>query len=236
MQTGPRNEPSLPDPSFPPRLVAGYRDFLDGRYAQERAHYAAVAEAQSPEVMVIACCDSHVSPTVIFDALPGELFMVRNVANLVPPYEPGGHHATSAALEFAVKGLEVAHIVVLGHARCGGVLAFGRKRSEPATGDFIGQWMSLLEPAAQAAGIAPSPDLAAEALTALEYAAVGHSLNNLRTFPWIVERERAGRIALHGAYFSVATGTLEIRDPASGRFSAVGRRNPFRAERVEAAD
>src|SRR6188768_2551747 len=129
--------------SFPDRLVEGYAAFLGGRLIEEQNRYLQLAESgQSPEIMVIGCCDSRVSPEVIFDARPGEMFVVRNVANLVPPYEPeGSHHGTSAALEFAVQALRVKHVVVLGHARCGGIRAFADPDAEPLSpGDFIGRW------------------------------------------------------------------------------------------------
>src|SRR6202045_1862650 len=140
--------------NFPERLVTGYRSFLDGRLSTEQARYCELAEhGQSPEIMVVGCCDSRVSPEVIFDARPGELFVVRNVANIVPPYEPDGHaHGVSAALEFGVAALKVKHIVVLGHARCGGVKAFAEKSEPLSPGDFIGNWMSLMAPAAEKAG------------------------------------------------------------------------------------
>src|SRR3712207_5302054 len=135
---------------LPSRLIEGYRAFLAERLPRERSRYAALAETgQRPEVMIIGCCDSRVSPEVIFDASPGELFVVRNVANLVPPYETGGdYHGTSAALEFAVQALRVKHIVVLGHARCGGVRAFADETAPLSPGDFIGRWMTLIGPAA----------------------------------------------------------------------------------------
>ncbi|NJL08564.1 MAG: carbonic anhydrase [Methylacidiphilales bacterium] len=228
---------AVPDIAFPDRLIAGYQSFLDRRYAEEHEQYEALAQGQSPKMMVIACCDSRVSPTIIFDAMPGELFTVRNVANLVPPYQPGGHHAASAALEYAVLGLKVEHIVVLGHARCGGVMAYARQRTDlgaGGTGDFIGPWMSILEPAAAAVGIVPAADVPDEAVTRLEYAGIRQSLTNLLTFPWIRERVEAGRLALHGAYFSIATGLLERLDPETGTFVPLTRRNPFRAEAVDA--
>src|ERR1044071_3934155 len=130
---------------FPQRLIDGYCAFLDGRLRREQDRYRALAEAgQSPEVMVIGCCDSRVSPEVIFDARPGELFVVRNVANLVPPYSPdGAYHGVSAALEFGVAVLRVRYIIVLGHARCGGIRAFADNASV-MSGDFIGKWMSLI--------------------------------------------------------------------------------------------
>src|SRR6266508_4383937 len=127
---------------FPERLVDGYRDFLTGRLTVEQSRYRELAEhGQAPQIMVIGCCDSRVSPEVIFDARPGELFVVRNVANLVPPYSPdGAYHGVSAALEFAVGALRVKHIVVLGHARCGGVRAFAEGGAPLSPGDFIGKW------------------------------------------------------------------------------------------------
>ena len=137
---------------FPDSLLDGYRSFRDHRYEPERARYRALAEhGQTPEVMVIACCDSRSAPETIFHAAPGEIFVVRNVANLVPPYEPEGpHQSTSAALEFAVQSLRVRHIVVLGHGRCGGIRAALHPEAEPLSpGDFIGKWMTLLGPAAR---------------------------------------------------------------------------------------
>src|SRR5215831_17853576 len=140
--------------SFPQRLIDGYSAFAGGRLQGEQHRYRELAErGQSPEIMVIGCCDSRVSPEVIFDARPGELFVVRNVANLVPPYAPdGAYHGVSAALEFAVGALRVKHIVVLGHAQCGGVRAFAGNSPPLSPGDFIGKWMSLIAPAAQRLG------------------------------------------------------------------------------------
>src|SRR5215475_1219907 len=134
---------------LPRRLYDGYRAFRAGRLPTEQSRYRELAErGQAPETMVVGCCDSRVSPEVIFDARPGELFVVRNVANLVPPYSPDGlYHGVSAALEFAVGALGVKHIVVLGHARCGGVRAFAEDSAPLSPGDFIGKWMSLIAPA-----------------------------------------------------------------------------------------
>ena len=204
---------------FPERLVKGYRSFIDDRFPRERSRFAALAEAgQRPEVMVIGCCDSRVSPEVIFDASPGELFVVRNVANLVPPYAPDGdYHGTSAALEFGVQGLDVKHIVILGHARCGGIQAFAEGAAPLSRGDFIGKWMTMIAPAAERLGGRGGDDY----LERLERAAIGQSLDNLMTFPYVAERVRDGRLALHGAYFGVATGVLLVRDPAGGTFNPV---------------
>jgi carbonic anhydrase len=208
--------------NFPERLIAGYRSFLDGRLSTEQARYRELAEhGQSPEVMVVGCCDSRVSPEVIFDARPGELFVVRNVANLIPPYETGGsYHGVSAALEFAVGVLRVKHIVVLGHAQCGGVRAFVEDNEPVSPGDFIGRWMSLIAPAAERIGPRGESSLA-EYVTRLEQASVAHSLDNLLTFPRLRKLIERGDVTLHGAYFGVATGRLSVRDPVSGAFVPV---------------
>ena len=206
---------------FPGSLLHGYRSFRGSRYEPERDRYRALAEhGQSPEVMIIACCDSRSGPETIFNAAPGELFVVRNVANLVPPYEPdGAHKSTSAALEFAVQSLRVRHIVVLGHGRCGGIRAALHPEAEPLSpGDFIGKWMTLLGPAASeiAAG---GPLTEAERQTALERVSVRNSVANLRTFPCVSILEDRGRLHLHGAWFDIADGELWTMDPATGDFS-----------------
>src|ERR687894_3184113 len=159
---------------FPKRLVDGYRAFLGERFPRERSRFAALAEAgQRPEVMVIGCCDSRVPPEVIFDARPGELFVVRNVANLVPPYAPDGdYHGTSAALEFAVQALKVKHIVVLGHARCSGIQAFAEEAAPLSSGDFIGKWMTMIAPAAERVGARNQNDADEDYLGRLERAAI----------------------------------------------------------------
>src|ERR1700686_252262 len=148
--------------AFPDQLISGYRSFATHRLSAEQIRYRELAErGQSPEIMVIGCCDSRVSPEAIFDAGPGELFVVRNVANLVPPYAPdGGAHGVSAALEFGVAALKVKHIVVLGHAQCGGVKAFIEDAEPLSPGDFIGKWMALMQPALDQVG--PRGDLAPE--------------------------------------------------------------------------
>ncbi|MSO84779.1 MAG: carbonic anhydrase [Rhodospirillales bacterium] len=205
---------------FPNRLIDGYKNFLGDRFARERQRYETLAESgQTPGILLIGCCDSRVSPEVIFDARPGELFVVRNVANLVPPYETSGQfHGTSAALEFAVQALGVKHIVVLGHARCGGILSFAEKRAPLSSGDFIGKWMSLIAPAADTLGDPgekPSPNYIAK----LELAAIEQSLVNLTTFGSVRRRMSEGRLELHGAHFGIAAGTLLIRDPKTRVFA-----------------
>ena len=210
---------------FPERLTRGYRAFLEGRFPGERSRYEMLAETgQRPEIMVVGCIDSRVSPEVIFDAAPGELLVVRNVANLVPAYEPdrASQHGTSAALEFGVQALRVKHIVVLGHAFCGGIRAFADDEEPLSPGDFIGRWMSQIAPAA--ARLGTREDYAADDyLRRLEFASVELSLQNLMTFPCIRILVERGKLALHGAYFGVATGRLLVRDPATGRFEPVGQ-------------
>ena len=207
---------------FPELLIKGYHAFLAARLPREQDRYRELAESgQSPEIMVIGCCDSRVSPEVIFDARPGELFVARNVANIVPPYAPDERaHGVSAALEFGVAALKVKHIVVLGHAHCGGVKAFAEDAEPLSPGDFIGNWMKIMAPAM--AKVGPRGALShAEYLTRLEQANVANSLENLLTFPRLRAQVERGAIALHGAYFGVATGELLVRDPASGRFLPV---------------
>ena len=206
---------------FPQRLIDGYSTFAAGRLAREQDRYRDLAEhGQQPEIMVIGCCDSRVSPEVIFDASPGELFVVRNVANIVPPYAPDGQaHGVSAALEFGVAALRVKHIVVLGHARCGGVKAFAEDAEPLSPGDFIGKWMRLMAPAAEKT---PRGDLApADYLMRLERANIVNSLDNLMTFPRLAKLIEKGKIATHGAYFGVASGDLSVLDRESGTFRSI---------------
>jgi carbonic anhydrase len=208
--------------AFPQRLIDGYNVFAGGRLQREQDRYRDLAErGQAPEIMVIGCCDSRVSPEAIFDAGPGELFVVRNVANLIPPYSPDGtYHGVSAALEFGVGALRVRHIVVLGHAHCGGVRAFAEEHAPLSPGDFIGRWMSLLAPAAKKLG--PRGGMApADYLRQLEQAAIVNSLDNLMTFPRLAKLIEQGKVATHGAYFGVATGDLSVLDKASGEFKPV---------------
>jgi carbonic anhydrase len=206
---------------LPERLSSGYTTFIEGRFDRERARYQELAaRGQKPEIMVVGCCDSRVSPEVIFDAIPGELFVTRNVANLVPPYQPDGAlHGTSAALEYAVQVLRVKHIVVLGHAQCGGVGAFANESEPLSPGDFIGKWMSMIAPAAETipGEYRNRPDYQRR----LELASVENSLRNLMTFPCVRILVERGKLQLHGAYFGVATGELLARDPQTGRFEPI---------------
>jgi len=206
--------------SLPARLSEGYRAFIETRLPLERSRYERLAAAgQWPDVMVIGCCDSRVSPEVIFDSHPGEIFVVRNVANLVPPYNPTGlTHGVSAALEFAVQILKVGCIVVMGHSHCGGIRAFVEHRGRPNKGDFIDNWMSLITPAAD--NIGPPGEIGdAEYLGRLERASVVTTLDNLMTFPDIRERVHAGDLRLLGAYFDVGSGGLALYDERAGTFA-----------------
>jgi carbonic anhydrase len=208
--------------SFPQRLIDGYGAFASGRLQSEQDRYRELAEhGQTPEIMVIGCCDSRVSPEVIFDARPGELFVVRNVANLVPPYETGGtYHGVSAALEFGVGVLKVKHIVILGHAHCGGIRAYAEDAEPISPGDFIGRWMSLIAPAAEKVGPRGSMSRA-EYIERMEKASIVNTLDNLMTFPRLSELIGRGAVTLHGAYFGVAKGELSVLDRATGEFRPV---------------
>ena len=206
------------------RLVEGYRAFMERRYPAESETYRRLGdEGQAPRIMVIACCDSRVDPATIFSARPGELFVVRNVANLVPPHEPhGDYHGTSAAIEFAVTGLGVEHIVVLGHGQCGGIGAFLDGLHRPGgSGGFIGKWMSLLNGARGEALRAAAESTPAELQRALEHAGIRQSLDNLKTFPFVRDGLDAGNLRLHGGWFAIASGELLAMDPASGVFDPV---------------
>jgi carbonic anhydrase len=205
---------------LPERLLDGYRSFMASRYAAESGRYRTLADnGQKPKTMVIACCDSRAAPETIFDCGPGELFVVRNVANLVPPYKPDGeYHGTSAALEFAVQSLKVTDIVVLGHGRCGGIQAsLNQSQEHLSPGDFIGQWMKLVQPAADIIA-ANSLLTAGERQRAMERVSIRFSLQNLRTFPCVNILEGKGRLALHGAWFDISTGELWVMNPQTGDF------------------
>lgn len=202
-------------------LVDGYRRFRGNEWKIERERWAELAEGQSPKVMVLACSDSRVEPAIIFDARPGEMFVVRNVAALSPPYETTpGHHGVSAALEFAVTQLEVEEVIVLGHGSCGGCAASltGQFDGAPhGAGHFIASWVSLLDEARNSV-LSEHAELDQEAFTEMELRAVQVSLANLRTFPFITEREKAGKLTLHGCHFSIADGKLYVLDEAEGVF------------------
>jgi carbonic anhydrase len=196
-------------------LIAGYRRFRETAWPERRKLFERLAErGQRPQALVIACSDSRVDPAMIFDAGPGEMFVVRNVANLVPPYEPdGARHGTSAALEFAVCGLQVAHVIVLGHGMCGGIQALLQGVPAPLV-DFVGPWIRIAERARRRV-LECAP---AEPQLACEHEAVRVSLENLMTFPWVRERVEDGRLRLHGGHFDIRFGVLAMIRP-DGEFA-----------------
>jgi len=207
---------------FPQRLIDGYRTFASQRLPTEQSRYRELSvRGQSPEVMVIGCCDSRVSPEVIFDAGPGELFVMRNIANLVPVYQPDENaHGVSAALEFAVNVLRVKHIVVLGHAQCGGIRAFVDKIEPLSPGDFIGKWMAMFIKPGEVVE-QRSHETMQKFVERIEKAAVFRSLENLMTFPFVRNAVERGTMQLHGAYFGVAEGSLFALDQTTKEFRSV---------------
>jgi len=204
---------------FPERLLDKYRRFkhrhFDPTLYEELATYG-----QSPEVMIVSCCDSRVDPETIFSALPGELFVMRNVANLVPPYETSGtYHGVSAAIEFAVLNLRIKHLVVMGHAGCGGVkAALDHGAALQTEAQFISKWMSMLEPARLKVLSSHQGPTRSDMVMALEHEGIKSSLANLRTFPFVKELEDKGRLGLHGAYFDIATASLSALNETTGAF------------------
>src|SRR3954447_20782688 len=206
------------------QLIEGYRRFRQNNWARERERWAELAEGQSPQVMVLACADSRSDPAEIFDARPGEMFVARNIAALAPPYETSsGFHGVSAALEFAVTQLEVGEILVMGHGMCGGCAAALTGKFDdvaPGEGHFIGDWVRMLSDSRDQVR-ARHPEFGEEAFLDMEHEAVKVSLANLRTFPWITEREKNGRLKLHGAHFSIAEGRLYLLDETEGSFHPV---------------
>lgn len=214
-------------PALPAALMEGYESFISGRFLADHDRFEELAvKGQTPKTMVISCCDSRVAPETIFNAGPGELFVLRNVAALVPPYEPDDHyHGASAALEYAVMALKVSDIVVLGHGQCGGVKAYAQIAADPDTprlshSDFIGDWIKMLGPAADRLGVAPNP---ADSLYVerLEFEAVKETLRNLRTFPMIQVLEHHRHLRLHGALFRIMDGRLFLLDGSTGAFNPV---------------
>ena len=204
-------------------LIAGYQRFRNGGWQMQRERWGELAVGQSPKVMVIACSDSRVEPSQIFDTSPGEMFVVRNVAALVPPFETTpGRHGVSAALEFAVQMLRVEEIVVMGHGLCGGCHAALHRSlvgAEPGRGGFIADWIAMLDDAGDAVRADHEDIDNREAGRAMEMAAVRVSLANLRTFPCIIEKERRGSLKLRGAFFAISDGVLHILDETTGEFA-----------------
>ena len=203
-------------------LLKGYRRFREGTYPRQKARFdETIADGQHPKLLIIGCSDSRVDPAQIFDVDPGDIFVVRNVAALVPPYEiTGGQQGVSAAVEYAVQMLEVAQIVVMGHGRCGGCQAALSKAFESADhgqGGFIANWVGLLDEARDNVARKYGTE-GRKAELAMEFAAIRQSLDNLRTFPWLAEKEAAGTLKLRGAHFSIAEGILYSLDEETGAF------------------
>ena len=205
------------------KFIAGYRQFRDTYFKE---NYGVIqdlmAKGQAPKAMMIACSDSRIDPSLEFGVEPGEMFIVRNVANLVPAFDPDGHaHGTSAALEFAVRALEVEHVIVMGHARCGGIRALMNqplmKKSE--SNDFVAAWMKIAEPARVKALQASSDPAVAQ--RCCEQEAVRVSLDNLLTFPWVKEAADSGKLQIHGWYFDLETATLSILNKKTGEFEII---------------
>ncbi len=206
------------------QLIEGYRRFRETDWARERDRWSELAEGQSPKVMILSCADSRVDPSHIFDARPGEMFVVRNIAALAPPYETTrGYHGVSAALEFAVTQLKVEEILVMGHGLCGGCSAALTGQfddSEPGEGHFIADWVGMLGQASDRVRSRHST-LDRSAFLDMEREAVKVSLANLRTFPWIAEREQGGDLRLHGGHFAISEGRLYLLDEAEDEFRPV---------------
>ncbi len=206
------------------RLVDGYRRFRETGWNRNRERWRTLSEGQQPDVMVIACADSRVDPSQIFDMDPGRIFVVRNIAALVPPFETTpGRHGVSAALEFAVQVLQVKEIVVMGHGLCGGCKAALTQElhgNDPGEGGFISNWIALLDEAREPIA-ARLGTTGRDAERAMEQAAVRVSLDNLRTFPCIRRKERDGALKLRGAFFAISDGVLHVLDEANGEFSPV---------------
>jgi carbonic anhydrase len=210
-----------------PVLMAGWQRFRAGRFRDQRALFERITrEGQRPRVAMVACCDSRVDPAIVFDCDPGDIFVVRNVANLVPPCEQSGnYHGTSAALEFAVSVLEVRHVVVLGHSQCGGIRALLDGPVATASMPFLGSWMSLAQEARSSA-LAADRLSVAERATLCERLAIRLSVRNLLTFPAIQERVQKQGLRLHGWHFDLQDGILTVLDEASNRFVPVEGESP----------
>lgn len=202
---------------MPKQLIAGYHRFRKGYFLQHKKELTMLAKGQSPNIAVIGCCDSRVDPAIIFDAHPGDLFVIRNVANLVPAYNNSGQaKGTSSALEFAITGLEVSHIVVLGHAQCGGIASLMNRKTKNNTSSFLDQWMDIAEPVKQnILSQKPQPE---DKYAECEKATIVQSLNNLLTFPWIKKAVQEGTLELHGWYYDLNKGTILCFDKDSQTF------------------
>jgi len=214
---------------LPDNLLQGYREFLQGQYSTEKNLYIALAaDGQKPQTLMIACCDSRVAPEIIFNCRPGELFVVRNIANLVPSYAlRDTSYSVSAALEFAVLSLRVKYIIVIGHAKCGGIQAALSANSEPLSqGNFVGKWMEIVMPLAKEVQKFKSFN-PSEYQTALERQSIRNSVDNLLTFPWIKDLVEGGKLQLYGAWFDISAGELWVINNDSKEFERQEPHTPF---------
>jgi carbonic anhydrase len=210
--------------SFPEKLADRYRRFHHRHFLPKAEEYEELAtHGQNPEAMVISCSDSRVDPETIFSAMPGEMFVVRNVANLVPPYETGGKfHGVSSAIEFAVLNLRIKHLIIMGHSGCGGVkAALDQSAAIQTEAQFISRWMSMLDDARLRVLAAHQDSPHHVKLAALEQEGIKNSIKNLRTFPFVSDAENRGKLSLHGAYFDIAAGTLSVLNHSRGEFFAL---------------
>ena len=205
-------------------LIKGFKRFQQNYFKSDDTLYDELRQGQTPKVLLIGCSDSRVDPAILTDCKPGDLFIVRNVANLIPPYEPdAGYHGTSSAIEYAVRILLVEHVIVMGHSHCGGIDALMRSSRETPVGEFIDHWVEIAQPAREIV----QQDLSGKSLEiqarACEQAALMISLENLLTFPWLAERVQAGQLALHGWYFDMEAGQMLAYHPDSGEFEPIVR-------------
>jgi carbonic anhydrase len=205
-------------------LIEGYHRFHDNYFVADKEHlFAELSQGQHPSTLVIACSDSRVDPAIVMDCKPGDLFVVRNVANMVPPYEKGGGiHGVSAALEFAVRVLEVKHIIVMGHSQCGGIRALFEGIPESMQSEFIGPWVNMARRAKERVYAEHPHATSSEKLCKCEMGGIVVSLENLQTFSWIKSKVAEGKLNLHGWYFNIETGELEAYNPFSGEFEHLG--------------
>jgi len=207
--------------SFPEKLADRYRRFHHRHFLPNAENYEELAVyGQNPEAMVVSCSDSRVDPETIFSAMPGELFVVRNVANLIPPYETGGKfHGVSSAIEFAILNLRIKHIIVMGHSGCGGVkAALDQSAAKQTEAMFISRWMSMLDEARLRVVAANQTSSEQVRQTLLEKEGIKTSIKHLRTFPFVADSENRGKLSIHGAYFDIATGTLSVLNHSRGEF------------------
>lgn len=200
-------------------LISGFKRFQQNYFKSDDTLYEQLGRGQSPKVLMIGCSDSRVDPAILTDCRPGDIFVVRNVANLIPPYEPDGHyHGISSAVEYAVRFLKVEHVIVMGHSHCGGIDALMRSGEGTVVGEFIDQWVAIARPARDAVELELAHKTEELKCRACEQAAILISLENLLSFPWVADRVNDGLLALHGWYFDIEAGQLLGYHPDTGEF------------------